>query len=602
MNIEKLINILGGQQNIASVTNCMTRLRISVKSETDIHEGEIASLDGVLGLVHDVPCKFEIVVGPGKSRKYADICHDMGLPSASSSEDETETDWKKNKAEVKGRQKDSKLKRFLKTFGDIFVPLIPGTIAAGLCSGFAMLISQLCPNYNEYIVLNLLYQLLTVVNISFMTYIAAWAGYRAAERFGATPILGGMLGIITSLDNVNTIAIAMGLYNESSPLDSILHSGKGGVLAAIVGVFVLSKVEKALRKRMPDSLDIVFTPLLSILICLIPYLFVFMPLLGYISNGICWVFGEICMSEYAPVRAVAGFLGAALFLPLVATGMHHGLVALYTVQLNQLGYVTLYPALAMAGAGQVGASIAILIRCRKIRDQRLVKTITGALPAGFLGVGEPLIYGVTLPLGKPFITAGIGAGFGGALVMMFRVASTTWGPSGVLGAFVMTAGPQGALKSVAIYMLGLLVSYVMGGVITYLAIRPKGQEIVFKKDKDIKSENRNDPEELPVKNGEVKTVSHGDLLMTVGYAKGISYTVKDPNGIHARPASALCGIAAGYRSRITISANGKEVELDGIVTLMSLNIKCGTVIRVKAEGCDAPEALWNIKNYLEESL
>ena len=90
MNIEKLINILGGQQNIASVTNCMTRLRISVKSETDIHEEEIASLDGVLGLVHDVPCKFEIVVGPGKSRKYADICHDMGLPSASSSEDEEE--------------------------------------------------------------------------------------------------------------------------------------------------------------------------------------------------------------------------------------------------------------------------------------------------------------------------------------------------------------------------------------------------------------------------------------------------------------------------------------------------------------------------------
>lgn len=186
--------------------------------------------------------------------------------------------------------------------------------------------------------------------------------------------------------------------------------------------------------------------------------------------------------------------------------------------------------------------------------------------------------------------------------MMFRVASTTWGPSGILGVFVMTAGPQGALKSVAIYMLGLLVSYVMGGVLTYLTIKPKGQEIVFKKDKDIKSENRNDPEELSGKKYDTRTVSHGDLLMVVGSHKGISYTVKDPNGIHARPASALCGIASEYQSRITISANGKEVEPNSVVTLMSLNIKCGTVLKVKAEGADASEALWNIKNYLEASL
>ena len=141
------------------------------------------------------------------------------------------------------------------------------------------------------------------------------------------------------------------------------------------------------------------------------------------------------MSTNPLVRILAGGISAALFLPMVAMGMHHGLVALYSVQLETIGYVTLYPALAMAGAGQVGAAIAIYLKAKKVGNTRMKEVITGALPAGVLGVGEPLIYGVTLPMGRPFITAGLGAGFGGAFVMAMQVAATTWGPSGLLAIF-----------------------------------------------------------------------------------------------------------------------------------------------------------------------
>ena len=151
--------------------------------------------------------------------------------------------------------------------------------------------------------------------------------------------------------------------------------------------------------------------------------------------------------------------------------MHHGLVALYTVQLNALGYVTLYPALAMAGAGQVGAAIALYLKAKKCNNTRIQNVIKGALPAGVLGVGEPLIYGVTLPMGKPFITAGLGAGFGGAFVMAMQVAATTWGPSGLLAIFVMTAGPNGAVMSMAYYVVGLIIAYIMGFVITNAIIK-----------------------------------------------------------------------------------------------------------------------------------
>ena len=179
------------------------------------------------------------------------------------------------------------------------------------------------------------------------------------------------------------------------------------------------------------------------------------------------------MSESVFVRIIAGYISSLLFLPMVAMGMHHGLVALYTVQLETLGFVTLYPALAMAGAGQVGAALAIYLKAKKVGNRRIQSVISGALPAGILGVGEPLIYGVTLPMGKPFITAGLGAGFGGAFVMAMQVASTTWGPSGLLALFVMTGGPSGATMSIVYYAIGLVISYVMGYIITNIAIRPE---------------------------------------------------------------------------------------------------------------------------------
>ena len=348
----------------------------------------------------------------------------------------------------------------LKVIGDIFVPLLPGIICAGLCGGFASLISQAVPGYADNPVWYFVYQVLSLINTSMMTYLTAWAGYRASERFGGTPILGGMLGMITSLDGINRIADIMGLYNLESPLDSVLHSGKGGILAVIAGALLIATVEKAIRTIVPRSVDVVFTPLLTMLVCVIPYIIFIMPLFGYASGGIVWLFGRMCLSKDILIRALSGYIAAALFLPLVAAGMHHGLVALYSVQLAELGFVTLYPALAMAGAGQVGA--ALWKKAKKVGNEDLCSVIAGALPAGLLGVGEPLIYGVTLPLGKPFLTAGLGAGLGGAFVMALQVASTTWGPSGLLGAFVMTAGLGSPALSVILYLIGLVISYIGG--------------------------------------------------------------------------------------------------------------------------------------------
>jgi len=479
MTNEELVKIIlehvGGKENVLAAANCMTRLRIHVKNDAKIDDAALKNIEGVMGIVHDKAGYVEVVVGPGLCRKCADICAAMGIPASAdqtgAAGTSTKHDWQTNKATVKAGQKQSRFKNLLKDFGEIFVPLIPGVIASGICSGLATLLAQLVPAYTENVVLTVIYNILTLINQSFLLYLTAWAGYRAAEKFGATPILGGMLGMITTLGGIDNISKAVGLYDTDQALNSILRSGRGGVLAAVIGVFVLAKVEKWVRKRIPDAVDIVATPILTMIIVLIPYIFLIMPLTGYVSTFLCWIVESVCMSSNILVRIIAGYLASLLFLPMVAMGMHHGLVALYTVQLETLGFVTLYPALAMAGAGQVGAAIAIYRKAKKVGNKRIQSVIRGALPAGILGVGEPLIYGVTLPMGKPFITAGLGAGFGGAFAMAMQVASTTWGPSGVIALSVMTGGPNGPVMSVLYYAIALVISYVMGYVITNIAIK-----------------------------------------------------------------------------------------------------------------------------------
>lgn len=464
----KILELVGGKENVTAATNCMTRLRVNLK---DYAKADIEGLKNTEGVLQVIEMdNLHIVLGPGKAKKVTDqFKQDAGVAEGVS----TESNWKENKAAVKAGQKQGKVKTALKSVGDIFVPLIPGVIAAGLCSGFATLITQIAPGYADIKWLYFIHQLLTMINTAFMTYITAWAGYRAAEKFGATPILGGMLGMITSLANINTISQLVGLWvpEGGDPLNAVLRAGRGGVLAVILGVLLMSKVEKWVRSKMPDALDIVVSPIIIMFVVVIPYILVIMPITGLISNLLVSIVGAVCMSENLFIRMIAGFLGSFLFLPLVAMGMHHGLVALYTVQLETIGFVTLYPALAMAGAGQVGAAIAIWLKAKKTGNKRMMSVIGGALPAGVLGVGEPLIYGVTLPMGKPFITAGLGAGFGGAFCMAMKVAATTWGPSGILALPIMVAGGDSAITQMVCYVIGLVISYIMGFIFTHFTLK-----------------------------------------------------------------------------------------------------------------------------------
>lgn len=466
----KLIELMGGSSNILKAANCMTRLRVSVKDADAVKKEEIKSTDGVLGLVEDGN-SIQVVLGPGKAKKVADCCFNiLGLADSSG----VTEDWKTNKDVMKSEQKQNGFKKAIRTIADIFIPLIPAIIAAGLFNGFTSLITTLqeqgtLPADGFWQVTQLMFSL---IGGAFLSYFAIFTGINSAKQFGATEAFGGMLGAISIGANIVQLSAIMGLYNAEVPLNSILTTGKGGIIGVIIGVWILAKIEKHIRKLVPDVLDLILTPFLTLLSTGILFVFVIMPVAGFASDGLVAALSVIINSSNPVVSVLSGYLLSALFLPMVLLGLHHGLIPIYAVQLETMGGVSLFPVLAMAGAGQVGASIAIYIAAKKAGNKKLQKVITGALPAGFLGVGEPLIYGVTLPMFKPFITAGIGAGFGGAYAMLTHVMANSWGPSGLVAIPIMK--PDSMLN----FFIGLLISYVAGFIITMLTMKPKDVENV----------------------------------------------------------------------------------------------------------------------------
>lgn len=457
----KIVELVGGKGNIKSATNCMTRLRLQIKDMARVQMKELKETEGVMGVVEAET--LQVVVGPGKAKKMADILVDeLGIaPNSAVTED-----WKSNKENIKKGQKQSNLKRALETISGIFIPMIPAIISAGIFNGLASLIGTLILEGNLggqlWEAIRLLFSL---IGTGFLGYFAIFTGVNAAKRFGATEALGGMVGAMSIAAPIVEISQLFGLYDAEVPLNSILTTGKGGIIGVIIGVYLLSKIEKAVRKRVPDVLDLILTPILTLLITAVAFVFIIMPASGLISDWLVSGLSVIIGSDNTIVSIISGYILSALFLPMVLLGLHHGLIPIYAIQLEALGGVSLFPVLAMAGAGQVGAAIAIYMISKKVKNDRMRQVIAGALPAGILGIGEPLIYGVTLPLGKPFVTAGLGAGFGGAYVMATKVMANAWGPSGLVAVPLMQ--PETMIH----YVIGIFISYLAGFIITRLFIK-----------------------------------------------------------------------------------------------------------------------------------
>ncbi|MFD9572944.1 PTS transporter subunit EIIC [Streptomyces sp. NPDC059982] len=469
-----ILPLVGGPDNITSVAHCMTRMRVTLRDRSLVRDAELKALPAVLGVVEDDT--YQIVLGPGAvarvtpefeallaaGRTPAAPASPATAPAPAPATDPapapgpalgpvTAADLAHRGADLKTAQKArnaTPFKLFLRRVANIFVPLIPALIGCGVIAGLGGLLTNLgwLPG---------LVPALAAIGSGFMSLIAVFVGYNTAKEFGGTAVLGGAVAAVIVFPGVAKID-AFGQH---------LSPGQGGVLGALAAALLAVQVEKWCRRWVPETLDVLVTPTLTVLVCGLVTLFGLMFLAGEVASAI----GGFATWLLATGGAFAGLVLGGLFLPLVMLGLHQALIPIHTTLIEQTGYTVLLPILAMAGAGQVGAALAVY--CRLPRNRSLRATIKSALPAGFLGVGEPLIYGVSLPLGRPFVTACAGGAAGGAFVGLCNqlgvsFGSTAIGPSG-WALFPLLSGSSGPGVTVAVYAGGLATGYLVGFAATY---------------------------------------------------------------------------------------------------------------------------------------
>lgn len=461
----------GGMGNVDSVVHCMTRVRMKVIDESLVDVAKLKAIPGVLGVVEDE--QLQVIIGPGKVNKVAQEMVDQagvklgekipGNPNVTtglSGKDKVNERAQEMKNVQKSKQKPSKIKSILKDISNIFVPMIPAFVGTGIVAGIAAVLTNLVTagtidgaSWQQYI------DIMNILKNGMFSYLVIYTGINAAQVFGATPTLGGVIGAVVMLTGMNPEAPLTNLFTGTP-----LAAGQGGIIGVIFAVWLLSIVEKKLHKIVPDAVDIIVTPTLSLIVIGLIEIFLIMPLAGFISDGmvggINWVLSV--------GGAFSGFVLGTLFLPMVMFGLHQILTPIHVQMIDETGRTLLLPILAMAGAGQVGAALALWVCCKK--DKELTEMIKGALPVGILGIGEPLIYGVTLPLGRPFITACIGGGIGGAVIgLIGNIGAIAIGPSGAALIPLISDGKWFG------YVLGLLAAYAGGFLATFFFGIPKEQ-------------------------------------------------------------------------------------------------------------------------------
>ncbi len=438
---KKLIELVGGNENIISAQNCMTRCRLEINDYSKVRMEELKKSEGALGVVQ-AEGQLQIIYGPGKVNKITEEVNKIVGKKVLLGDDAV----KETKAKLKEKN-NTKFKNALKKVGNIFIPLIPLFVSCGL----VLAVNNIAGVYlGDAYKTTVAAQIIGLIGNGVFAILPILVGVNAAKEFGSQmPMMGGVLGGILSSANLANIT----LFGQT------LTPGRGGIISVILVVLLAVYIEKGLKKVVPDVLDLFITPLVTLTLSVLVALVVIQPIGGFISDTIGLVVANTVASGNMVVSVISGAVSGALFLPLVMTGMHQALTPIHADLIASTGSTVLLPILATAGMAQVGATIAVL---RRTKNERLKATAKNGLVPGFLGIGEPLIYGVTLPLGKPFLGACLGAGIGGAVMAFFKVGAVALGVSGLPLALLIADGKM------FVFLIGVVASYIGGYFFTEL--------------------------------------------------------------------------------------------------------------------------------------
>ncbi|WP_215787880.1 sucrose-specific PTS transporter subunit IIBC [Pantoea dispersa] len=439
-----LLPLLGGRENIASAAHCATRLRLVLVDDAKADTAAIGKLDGVKGCFRNAG-QLQVIFGTGVVNKvYAAFIREAGISETSKSE----------AADIAAR-KLNPFQRIARLLSNIFVPIIPAIVASGLLMGLLGMVKT----YGWVNPDNALYIMLDMCSSAAFIILPILIGFTAAREFGGNPFLGATLGgILTHPALTNAWGMAAGFHTMNFfGIEVAMIGYQGTVFPVLLAVWFMSVLEKQLRRVIPDALDLILTPFLTVIIAGFVALLVIGPAGRMLGDGISFVLSTLITHA----GWLAGLVFGGLYSVIVITGVHHSFHAIEAGLLGNpaIGVNFLLPIWAMANVAQGGACLAVWFKTKDVK----IKAIS--LPSGFsalLGITEAAIFGINLRFMKPFIAGLIGGALGGAWVVSVHVYMTAVGLTGLPGMAIVQA------SSLLNYAIGMVIAFSSAFMISYL--------------------------------------------------------------------------------------------------------------------------------------
>ena len=556
---KKVIEAIGGRDNVNSVAHCATRLRVMVKDESIIDKDTVENIEKVQGAFFNSG-QYQIIFGTGTVNKIYDEVVALGLPTASKEDQKAEA-----------AKQGNWFQRAIRTFGDVFVPLLPAIVATGLFMGIRGAIAQdqvlslfgttaeafQATNFYTYTVV------LTDTAFAFFPALICWSAFRV---FGGNPLIGLVLGLMmvnSALPNAWSVA-----SGDASPIYFFgfipVVGYQNSVLPAFFVGLIGAKFEKWLHKHIPDVLDLLVVPFLTFLVMSVLALFVIGPIFHQVESYV-----EIATTWLLSLPfGLGGLIIGGVHQVIVVTGVHHIFNLLESNLVTATGADPLNAIITAAMTAQLGATLAVGVKTKSKKLKALA--FPAALSAG-LGITEPAIFGVNLRYGKPFIMGLIAGAAGGWLANILGLAGTSFGITIIPGTLLYLDG------QILQYIFMVLVTTALGFGLTYaFGYKDTEEETVAT---EVAEANEAAPaaalaEEVLVSplSGEVVALENvNDPVFSSG-AMGKGLAVKPSEGVVYAPADAEVTIAfeTGHAYGLK-TASGAELLIHIGIDTVSMN-------------------------------
>jgi beta-glucoside PTS system EIICBA component len=455
-----IIANVGGKENVSSVVHCITRLRFKLKDEGKANTDVLKNMDGIVTVMKSGG-QYQVVIGNHVPDVYKDVLTVGGFQGQAPVDEKVEG------------PKGSLFSRFIDMISSIFTPILGVLAATGMIKGFNALLVALGWLENT----SGTYQILNATGDALFYFLPIFLGYTAIKKFGGTPFVGMAIGAALVYPTLSTLTAGEPLYTlfEGTMFQSpiyvtflgipvILMSYSSSVIPIIISAFFAAKVEKGLKKVIPDVIKAFFVPMLTLLI-IVPLTFL---AIGPVATWAGNLLGQGTLAIYNLSPIIAGIFLGGFWQVFVIFGLHWGIVPVGINNIATMGSDPILGTIFAASFAQIGAVLAIMI---KTKQQKLKTLSIPAFISGIFGVTEPAIYGITLPLKKPFIISCIGGAVGGGIL---GFAGSKLFMMGGLGVFMIptyispdgiTFGFWGAIISmVAGFAVAFVLTYLFGGI------------------------------------------------------------------------------------------------------------------------------------------